>query len=174
MALFHILCLSVFFQNECSSVSSGIWSLGWEDPLGEGMKTHSRILAWWISWTEEPREYSLGGCKELHDWARTEESSWLECWWRRESSGGLYAWLADLGIWYVYVYGNDQPSKLALTTFQWVNTHHPSATGFFFLLMRTFKIYSLSNFFLFFFKYYVYSSLCHTINPRCLSILLNF
>ena len=26
----------------------------WEDPLGEGMATHSRILAWRIPWTEEP------------------------------------------------------------------------------------------------------------------------
>ena len=29
-------------------------SLGWEDPLEEGMTTHSSILAWRISWTEEP------------------------------------------------------------------------------------------------------------------------
>ena len=27
---------------------------GWEDPLEEGMATHSSILAWRISWTEEP------------------------------------------------------------------------------------------------------------------------
>ena len=29
-------------------------SLGWEDPLEEGMETYSRILAWRIPWTEEP------------------------------------------------------------------------------------------------------------------------
>ena len=29
-------------------------SLGWEDPLEEGMATHSGILAWEIPWTEEP------------------------------------------------------------------------------------------------------------------------
>ena len=29
-------------------------SLGWEDPLGKEMATHSSILAWKISWTEEP------------------------------------------------------------------------------------------------------------------------
>ena len=29
-------------------------SLGLEDPMEEGMATHSRILAWRISWTEEP------------------------------------------------------------------------------------------------------------------------
>ena len=31
-----------------------IWSLGWEDPLEEGMATHSSIIAWRIPWTEEP------------------------------------------------------------------------------------------------------------------------
>ena len=29
-------------------------TLGWEDPLEEGMATHSSILAWGIPWTEEP------------------------------------------------------------------------------------------------------------------------
>ena len=29
-------------------------SLGWEDPLEEGMATHYSILAWRIPWTEEP------------------------------------------------------------------------------------------------------------------------
>ena len=33
-----------------------VWSLGQEDPLEEGMVTHSSILAWRIPWTEEPRE----------------------------------------------------------------------------------------------------------------------
>ena len=28
-------------------------SLGWEDPLGEGMATHCSILAWRIPMTEE-------------------------------------------------------------------------------------------------------------------------
>ena len=28
--------------------------LGQEDPLEEGMATHSSILAWRIPWTEEP------------------------------------------------------------------------------------------------------------------------
>ena len=28
--------------------------LGWEDPLEEGMATHSSILAWRFPWTEEP------------------------------------------------------------------------------------------------------------------------
>ena len=31
-----------------------IRSLGWEDPLEEGVETHSRMLAWRIPWAEEP------------------------------------------------------------------------------------------------------------------------
>ena len=31
-----------------------VQSLGWEDPLEEGMATYSSILAWRIPWTEEP------------------------------------------------------------------------------------------------------------------------
>ena len=30
-----------------------VWSLGWEDPLEDGVATHSSILAWRIAWTEE-------------------------------------------------------------------------------------------------------------------------
>ena len=31
-----------------------VQSLGREDPLEKGMTTHSSIVAWEISWTEEP------------------------------------------------------------------------------------------------------------------------
>ena len=31
-----------------------VWSLGWEDPLEEGMATHSNVLAWRIPGTGEP------------------------------------------------------------------------------------------------------------------------
>ena len=31
-----------------------VWSLGQEDPQEEDMAIHSSILAWRISWTEEP------------------------------------------------------------------------------------------------------------------------
>ena len=38
-----------------------VQSLGREDPLEEGMATHSGILAWRIPWTEEPgRLQSMG------------------------------------------------------------------------------------------------------------------
>ena len=40
-------------------------SLGWEDPLEEGMATHTSILAWRFPWTEEPGVYSPRGQKDL-------------------------------------------------------------------------------------------------------------
>ena len=43
-------------------------SLGQEDPLEEGMATHSSILAWRIRWIEEPVGYSPQGRKRVgHD-----------------------------------------------------------------------------------------------------------
>ena len=40
--------------------------LDWEDPLEEGMATHSSTLAWRIPWTEEPGGQSLWAHKESH------------------------------------------------------------------------------------------------------------
>ena len=38
-----------------------VWFLGREDPLEEGIATHSSILAWKIPWTKEPgRLQSMG------------------------------------------------------------------------------------------------------------------
>ena len=43
-------------------------SLGWEDPLEEGMITYSSILAWRIPWTEELGELqSTGSHRAGHD-----------------------------------------------------------------------------------------------------------
>ena len=41
-----------------------VWSLGQEDPLEKVMATHSSILAWEISRTEEPGGYCPWGRKE--------------------------------------------------------------------------------------------------------------
>ena len=41
-------------------------SLGQEDPLKEGMTTHSSNPAWKIPWTEEPGGLQSLGCKELN------------------------------------------------------------------------------------------------------------
>ena len=45
-------------------------SLGWEDPLEMEMATYSSILAWAISWTEEPGGLqSMGSQRVGHDLA---------------------------------------------------------------------------------------------------------
>ena len=45
-----------------------VLSLGWEDPLEEGMATHSSVLAWRIPWTEEPGGLqSMGLQRVRHD-----------------------------------------------------------------------------------------------------------
>ena len=45
-----------------------VLSLGWEDPLEEGMATHSSVLAWRVPWTEEPhRLKSMGSQRAGHD-----------------------------------------------------------------------------------------------------------
>ena len=47
---------------------SWVPSLGQEDPLEEGMATHSSVLAWRIPWTEEPgRLQSMGLQRVRHD-----------------------------------------------------------------------------------------------------------
>ena len=63
--------LGGFFGSSDSKESSSrleTWdqSLGWEDPLEEGMTTHSSILAWRIPWTEEP-----GGLQSMGSQSQT-------------------------------------------------------------------------------------------------------
>ena len=59
-----------------------VWSLGWEDPLKEGMATHSSTLAWRIPWTEVPgRLQSLALQRVGHDWAIKHTSvHWVTGW----------------------------------------------------------------------------------------------
>ena len=46
-----------------------ISSLGWEDPLEKEMAIHSSILAWKISWIEEPGGLqSIGSQRVGHAW----------------------------------------------------------------------------------------------------------
>ena len=47
-----------------------VQSLGWEDPLEEGMATPFSIFAWRILWTEEPgRLQFIELQKDRHDWS---------------------------------------------------------------------------------------------------------
>ena len=57
-------------ETACNAGATGTWvqSLGWKDPLEEGMATHFSILAWRILWTEEPGGLqSLRSLRVRHD-----------------------------------------------------------------------------------------------------------
>ena len=55
-----------------------VWSLGWEDPLEEGLAAHSNILAWRISWMEEPgRLQSMASQRVGHDWPQKQQHTYM-------------------------------------------------------------------------------------------------
>ena len=49
-----------------------VQSLGWEDPLENGMATHSSVLAWKIPWTEEPGKVQSTGSQRVEHNRTTE------------------------------------------------------------------------------------------------------
>ena len=51
-------------KNLPAILETQVESLGWEDPLEEGLATQSSILARIIPWTEEPGGLVQGGHKE--------------------------------------------------------------------------------------------------------------
>ena len=51
-------------KNPPAMQKAGVHSLSREDPLVEGMATHSSILAWRIPWTGKPGCYSPWDGKE--------------------------------------------------------------------------------------------------------------
>ena len=55
-----------------------VQSLDQEDPLEEGMATHSSILAWRIPWTKETGGLqSMGLQRDGHDWATNTRKCYL-------------------------------------------------------------------------------------------------
>ena len=66
-------------KNLPSKQEKQVRSPGQEDPLEEEMATHSSILAWEISWTEEPGGLqSMGSQRVRHDLATKQQLSALE------------------------------------------------------------------------------------------------
>ena len=54
MIIFKCLLVGQMVKNPLEMLEPRILSLGWENPLEKGTAIHSSILAWGISWTEEP------------------------------------------------------------------------------------------------------------------------
>ena len=87
-----------------------VQSLGWENPLEKVMATLSSILAWRISWTEEPgRLQPMASQRVRHDWGTNTHMmcvllSSLCCMWENCSIGMLVTnprsyrkWVTELG-----------------------------------------------------------------------------
>ena len=68
-----IICNGASLVAQTVKNLSAIWetwvpSLGWEDPLEEGIATRSSVLTWRVQFTEKPgRLYSPWGRKESDD-----------------------------------------------------------------------------------------------------------
>ena len=54
MYLFGSSLVAQMVKNLPAMLETQVRSLGWEDPLEKGTTTHSSILAWRITRTEEP------------------------------------------------------------------------------------------------------------------------
>ena len=66
-----------------------VQSLGQEDPLEDSMAAHSSILAWRITWTEEPGGLRSMGLQRVRcDWALKHTHSWFTmlCWFQASST----------------------------------------------------------------------------------------
>ena len=83
-------------------------SLGWEDPLEEGMATHSSIHDCRIPWTEEPGGLQATGPLTVgHDYS------------------GLACMQNDLNCYYTYYYYHcpNFPQEKSVTSVQLILTH---------------------------------------------------
>ena len=56
-------------KNLSAILETLVQSLGWEDPLENGVATHSNIFAWRILWTEVHEQRNLAG---YSPWGRKE------------------------------------------------------------------------------------------------------
>ena len=60
--------MAQWVKNSPAMQETQVQFLGWEDPLVEGMATHSSILVWRILWTEEPGGLQAVGSERVgHD-----------------------------------------------------------------------------------------------------------
>ena len=63
--VYNIFCINIILYEY---IFLQVHSLDPEDPLEEGMATHSSILAWRIPWTEEPGGLQSMGLQRVgHD-----------------------------------------------------------------------------------------------------------
>ena len=57
-------------KNPPAMQETWVWSLGQEDPLEQGMATHSSILAWRIPWTRGAWKATVHGVAKSQTWLK--------------------------------------------------------------------------------------------------------
>ena len=78
MCVYTYACASLVAQlvkNLSAVQETQVQSLGWEDPLGKEIATHSSILVWEISWTEEPGGLQSMGSQRVTQALATETAN---------------------------------------------------------------------------------------------------
>ena len=65
--MYRVFLVAQLVKNLPAMWETWFQSLGWEDPLQEGMATHSSTLAWRILWTEEPGKTMAKSQTRLND-----------------------------------------------------------------------------------------------------------
>ena len=98
------------------------WSLGWEDPLEEGVATHPSILAWRIPWTEPGGLQSIGTQSQtwlsdlVHMHSASDTSSGLNC--REHTGGRISRWRRCSALW-----AEHTPQPFVTCTFSYCPTY---------------------------------------------------
>ena len=113
-----------------SACSAGDWGLitGWEDPVEEGMATHSSVLAWRIPMTEEPGGLQSMGWQTVGHTVgqmKTHRGRWRtrrdgRAVWTGRAARCLYRWelwICPMGLGLVGLWGRrGKNSKLTVGT----------------------------------------------------------
>ena len=90
---FRYICVCVSVKNWPAMRRPKVRSLGWENLLEKEMVTHSGILAWIISWTEEPGGLQPMGLQESDMTYRLTTTNIKNSrrWWRTGKPGVLHS-----------------------------------------------------------------------------------
>ena len=65
--MLNVPLVALMVKNLPAMQAMRVRSLGWEDPLEEGMATHSNILAWRIPWREASGRLSMQSQRVEYD-----------------------------------------------------------------------------------------------------------
>ena len=125
--------VALMVQNPPAMQETWVRSLGWEDPLEEGVTTHSSILPR-IPWTEETGRLllSMGSQKAGHDWAtkHTHTEYWtLKTVWPTQSAREWCVFWALVQLFFFHIsHTNDWTGHICFTHFLLILNLHTSIT----------------------------------------------